>query len=184
MYLVKCTASCKYLVSEYKWNLPVLLGICKTCGFIDWHLIWSKDSHCSFPQINDFPFVVKSYMGFNNFCSSRQNMLIKFTIPTKVLQPLTVEGGCNLCIASNLLLKGCTHTLLFCINISLPIYYRLVLNNWHFFREIFKPFFNNAFNKSANLSMWEPFKGVNNKRSSIIVLQYFLFWRQSIIVLM
>ena len=89
------------------------------------------------------------------------------------------RGGCNLCIASNLLLKGFTHTLLLCINILLPMYCRLVLNNWHFFGEIFNPFFNNAFNKSPNLSICKPFEGVNNRRSSIIASQYFLFWRQS-----
>ena len=172
------------LVSEYKWNLPVLLGICKTGGFINWHLISSKDSCCSFSQISGLPFLVRSYMGFSNCYTSGQNILKKFTILRKLLQPFTVEGGCNFRIASNLLLKGCTHTLLFGINILLPIYCRLVLNNWHFFGEIFKPFCNNAFDKSPSLSMGDPFEGVNNKRSSIMASQYFLFWRQSKIVLM
>ena len=125
----------------------------KTGGFINQCLISSKVSCCSFPQINDLPFLVKSYIAFSNFCSSGQNILKKFIIPTKLLQPFIMEGGCNFSLASNLLLKGCTCTLLFCINISLPINCRLVQNSCHFFGEIFNPFFNNAFNKSSNLSM-------------------------------
>ena len=61
------------LVSEYKRNLPVVFGICKTGDLTNLHLISSKESCCSFPQTNGLPFLVKSYMGFNNFCSSRQN---------------------------------------------------------------------------------------------------------------
>ena len=33
---------------------------------------------------------------------------------------------------------------------------------------------NKAFSKSSTFAMWEPFDGVNNKRSSVIVSQYFL----------
>ena len=94
------------LVSEYKWNLPVLLGICKTGGFISLHLISSNESCCSFPQMNGLPFLVKSYIGFNNFCNSGQNILRKFTIPAKLLHPFAVFEGCSLCITSNLFLKG------------------------------------------------------------------------------
>ena len=126
--------------------------MCRTEGFINLHLISSKES-CSFPQTNGLPFLVKLYIGFNSFCNSEQNILKKFTIPTKLLHPFTVEGGWSFCIASNLLLKGCTHTLLSYINISLSMYCRFVLNNWHFFGEIFNPFFNNAFSKSSNLYM-------------------------------
>ena len=163
------------LVSEYKWNLPIVLGIYKTGGLINLHLISLKESCCSFPQANGLPFLVKSYIGFNNFCNSGQNIIRKLTIHTKLLHPFAVVGGCSLCIASNLLLKGCTHTLLFWINISLPIYCRFVLNNWHFFGEIFHPFFHNIFNRSSNLSMCHCFDGVNNKRSSTIASQYSCF---------
>ena len=56
-------------------------------------------------------------------------MLRKFTTPAKLLHPLGVFGGCSLCMASNLLLNGFTHTFLFSINISFPMYCKLVLNN-------------------------------------------------------
>ena len=55
------------LVSEYRWNLPVVFGMCKTGGLINLHLISSNESCGSSPQINGLPFLVKSYMGFNNF---------------------------------------------------------------------------------------------------------------------
>ena len=71
------------LVLEYKCNLPVLFGICKTGGFISLCLISSNESYCSFLQMNGLPFLVKSYIGFNNFCNSGQNTLKKFTIPAK-----------------------------------------------------------------------------------------------------
>ena len=35
----------------------------------------------TFPHINYLPFLVKSYIGFNNFCYARQNKLKKFPIP-------------------------------------------------------------------------------------------------------
>ena len=38
------------LVSEYKWNLPVLFGICKTGGSINLHLISSNESAALFPK--------------------------------------------------------------------------------------------------------------------------------------
>ena len=109
------------LLSEYKWNLPVVFGMCKTGGLINLCLISSKESCCSFPQRNGLPFLVRSYIGFNNFCSSGQNMLRKLTILAKLLHPITVVGGCNVCIASNLLHRGLMQTLLFCMNISFPI---------------------------------------------------------------
>ena len=49
------------------------------------------------------------------------------------------------------LLNGFMHTFSFLINISCPIYCKLVLNNWHFLGDIFSPFFNKAFNMSSNL---------------------------------
>ena len=91
------------LLSEYKWNLAVVFGMCKTGGLINLHLISSKESCYSFPQMNGLLFLVKSYIDFNNSCNSGQNMLRKLTIPTKLLHPFTVVGGCNCCIASNLL---------------------------------------------------------------------------------
>ena len=119
-----------------------------------------RESCCSFPHINGLPFLVKSYMGLNNFCNAGQNILRNFTIPAKLLHPFTLVEGCNLCIASNLFLNGLTHTLLSFINISLPMYCKFVLNNWHFFGDIFRPFFNNAFNRSSNFAMCEPFDEV------------------------
>ena len=109
------------LVSEYKGNLPVAFGMCKMGGLINLCLISSKESCCSFPQINGLPFLVKSYMGFKNFCSSGQNMLRKLTIPAKLLHLFTVVGGCNFCIASYLLCRGLTQTLLFYMNLSFPM---------------------------------------------------------------
>ena len=65
-------------------------------------------------------------MGLRSFCSSGQNILRKFTTPPKLIDPLGVFGGCSCCMASNLLLNGFTHTLLFSINISFHMYCRLV----------------------------------------------------------
>ena len=166
------------LVSEYKWNLPVLFGICKTGGFINLCLIYSNESCCSFPQINGLPCLVKSYMGFSSFCKSGQNILRKFTTPAKLIHPLGVFGGCSFWIASSLFLSGCTHTFLFSKNILFPMYCKLVLNNWHFYGDIFNPFFNEAFNRSSNLFMCVSFDGVNSRRLSMITSQYFLLWRQ------
>ena len=45
-----------YIVSEYRWNLPVVLGICRTGGLTNLHLISSKESCCSFPQTNGLLF--------------------------------------------------------------------------------------------------------------------------------
>ena len=128
------------LVSEYKWNLPVVLGICKTVGFTNLCLISSNASCCSFHHINCLPFLVRLYIGFNNFCNPGQNILRKFTIPAKLLQPLAVVGGCNFCIAYNLFLNGLTQTLLSFIKIVLPMYCKSVLNSWHFFGDISRPF--------------------------------------------
>ena len=125
--------------------------------------------------MNCFPFLLKSYIGFNSFCNSGQNILRKFTIPAKLLHPLTVVGGCYFWIASNLLLNRLMQTLLSCINIMLPIYCNSVLNNLHFFQKIASQFFSKDFNKSSNFAMYDFFDGVNNNRSSIIASQYFLF---------
>ena len=99
------------LVSEYNRNLPLLSGILKTGGFSNLLLISSNAFCCSSPQINGLPFFVNSYIGFNNFCSSGQNMLTKFTMPSKLLQPFWFIEGFNLWIASSLLLSGFTQTL-------------------------------------------------------------------------
>ena len=129
-------------------------------------------------------FLVKSWMGFNSFWSSRQNILTKFTIPTKLLQPLMVVGGFNFWIASSLLLNGFTHYLLSFIYMVFPIYRNSVLKNWHFFGDIFSPFLHNVFNKSSNLAKWVVFDGVNNSKSSMIASQYFLQCKQSKIAFM
>ena len=81
------------LVSEYKWDLSVLFGICKTGGFINLHLISSNESCWSLPQLNGLPFLVKSYIGSYSVCSSGQNILGKFTIPAKLLHTLGAFGG-------------------------------------------------------------------------------------------
>ena len=141
-------------LSDYKQNLPAVFGICKTGGFISLHLISSNASCCSFPHANGLSFLVKLYVGFNSFCNFGQNILRKFTISVKLLHPFTVVGGCNFCIASSLFLSGFMQTLLsFIKQIVLPMYYKFVLNSWHFFGEILRPFFNNAFSKSSNLVM-------------------------------
>ena len=129
------------LLSEYKWNLPVVLGICKTGGLLSLHFISSNASCCSFSHSNGLPFLVKSYIGFYNFCNSGQNILRKFTIPTKLLHTYTVVGDCNFCIASSLFLNGLTQTLLSFIKFMLPMYCTFVLNNWNFFGDILRQFF-------------------------------------------
>ena len=91
------------LLSEYEQNMPVVFGMCKTGGLINPCLISSEESCCSFLQMNGLPFLVKSYMAFNNFCNSGQNMLRKLTIPTKLLHPFAVVEDCSCCIVSNLI---------------------------------------------------------------------------------
>ena len=103
------------LVSEYRINLPFLLGILRTGGFNILFFVLPKASCCSFSHGNGLPFLVRSYMGFSNFCNSGQNILTKLTIPAKLLQPFGVTVGFNFWIASNLLLKGFTHTCLFSV---------------------------------------------------------------------
>ena len=114
-------------------KFAVVFGICKTGGLINLCFISLKESCCSFPHTNGLLFLVKSYMGFNHFCNSRQNILRMFTIPAKFLHPFTVVGGWSFCIAFNLFLNGLMQTVLSLRNISLPMYWKFVLNNWHFF---------------------------------------------------
>ena len=166
------------LVSEYSWNYPCLSGRCKTGVLCSLCLISSKACCCSFSQRSCLPFLVRSYMGFKSFWSSGQNKLTKFTIPAKLRQPLIIVGGFSFWIASIQLLNGLTHTLLFLINIVLPMYWRSVLNSWHFFGEIFKPFLHKAFHRSSSFSKCDDFVGVKSNRSSIIASQYFLLCKQ------
>ena len=106
-------------------------------------------------------------------------MLTKFTTPAILLQPFWVIEGFNFWIASNLLLNGFTHTLLsFIKKIVFPIYCNSVLNNWHFFGDIFKPFLHNAHNKSIIFSKCVCLLGMNSNRSSMVASQYFLLDRQ------
>ena len=128
-----------------------------------------------FPQWNGLPFLVKSYMGFRSFCNSGQNILRKLTTPAKLLHPLGVFGCCSFCMASNLLLNGFMHTFLLSINISFPIYYKLILNNWHFLGDNFSPFFNKALNMSSNLFIWDSFDGVKSIRLSFLLHSTFCF---------
>ena len=123
------------LVSEYRWKLPDLFGICNTGGFTNLHLISINESCCSFPQWNGLPFLVKSYMGLRSFCSSGQNMLRKFTTPAKLLHPLGVFGGSSFCMASSLFLNGFTHTFFFSINISLSHILQTGLKQLAFLRQ-------------------------------------------------
>ena len=53
----------------------MLLGKCNTGGLINLHFISSNVICCSFSHINCSPFLFKSYIGFNHFCSLGQNML-------------------------------------------------------------------------------------------------------------
>ena len=156
------------LVSEYKWNLPALLGKCHTSSLINLHFISSNAICYFFSHINCLPFPTKSYIGFNNFYISGKNILRKFIIPMKLLHPLTAVGGCNFCITSNLLLNGFMHTLLSFINIVLPMYCNSVLKNCHFFGEILCPFFSKAFNRCSNFAICGLFDGMNRNRLSII----------------
>ena len=91
---------------------------------------------CSSPHMNCLPFLAKSYIGFNNFCNSGQNILRKLTIPAKFLQPVSVVGSCKFCIVSNPLLIGLRPTLLSCIFIQgrdgvSALHYLSCLGVWH-----------------------------------------------------
>ena len=97
----------------------------------------------------------------------------------KLLHPLTVVGGCNFCMASNLLLDSLMQTLLSFMNIVFPIYCNSVLNNCYFLGDILCPLYKDAFNKSSNFATCDLFDGVNNNRSSITASQYFLLCKQS-----
>ena len=130
------------------------------------------------------PFFVNSYMGFNSFCSSGQNMFTKFTMPAKLLQPFWFIGGFNFWIASSLLLRGFTQTLFSLMKMVLPMYCNSVLNNLDFFGEIFKPFLHNAHSKSISFSKCVFLLGMNSNRSSMITSQYFLLDKQLKMVFM
>ena len=56
--------------------------------------------------MNCLPFLVKLYNDLSNYCNSRQNILRKFTIPAKPLQPFGVAGGHSFYMASSLPLNG------------------------------------------------------------------------------
>ena len=170
------------LLSEYKWNLPSWVGKCNVGGLTYLLFISSNASCCSFLQMTYLPFLVKSYIGLSNFCNSGQNILKKLTIPVKPQQPFGVVGSFNFCIASNLLLNGLTQTFLSFINIVFPMYCNSVLNNWHFFGDILRPFLRKAFSKSSNFAMLAFFEGVKSSKSSIIASQCFLLCKQSNIV--
>ena len=95
------------------------------------------------------------------------------------MHPFGIFGGSNFNIASILLLRGLTHIFLSFINVVFPIYCDSVLNDWHLFGNILRPFFSKAFNKSSNFAICAFFVGVKSKRSSIIALQCFLVSKQS-----
>ena len=127
--------------------------MCITGGLINLHFISSKQSCCSFPHTNGLPFLVKSHMGFNNFVVLYRTYSGNSPFLQNCLHPFTVAGGWSFCIASNLLLNSLMQTLLSFMNISLPMYCKFVLNNWHYFGDIVSPFFNNAFSKSSSFAM-------------------------------
>ena len=60
----------------------------------------------------------------------------------------------------------------------LPMYCNSVLNNWHFFGEIFKPFLHYAHSKSISISKCVCLLGMNSNRSSMIASQYLLLNKQ------
>ena len=127
--------------------------MCNIGDLINLCFISSNVSCCSFPHMNCLPFIVKLYIGLSNFCNSGQNMLRKFTIPAKHLQPFGVVGGHSFCMASSPLHNGLTQTFLSLMNIMFPIYCDSVLNRWHFFGDILRPFLSRAFNKSSNFDI-------------------------------
>ena len=128
-----------------------MLGICKTGSLINLHFISSKESCCSFPHKICLPFLVRSYIGFSNFCNSGQNIRRKFTIPAKLLHPFSLVGGWSFCIASNLSLNGLTQTLVYedLIIHTLQICSKQLTFLWGYFQAIF----NNTFSKSSNFAM-------------------------------
>ena len=138
----------------------------KTSGFSNLFLI-SLNVFLFFlsPQTDGLPFFVSSYMGLSNFCNSGQNMFTKFTMPAKLLQPFWFVGGFNFCISSSLFFNGLTHTLLSLMKMVFPMYCISVLNNWHFFGEVFKPFLHNTLSKSISFSKCTCLLGVNSSRS-------------------
>ena len=58
------------------------------------------------------------------------------------------------------------------------MYCNSVLNNWHFFGEIFKPFLYNTHNRSVNCTNCICLLSVNSNRSSMIASYYFLLDKQ------
>ena len=166
------------LISEYNRNLHLLSGMLSIGGFNNLLLISSNAFCCLSPQMKGLPFLANSYMGFNNFCSSGQNILTKVTMPAKLLQPFWFVGSFNFWIASSLLLRGFTQTLFSLMKMVLPMYCNCVLNNWHFFGEIIKPFLHNAHSKSISFSKCVCLLGVNSNRLSMIASQYFLLDKQ------
>ena len=141
---------------------PNLIWHVQTGGFCNLCFISSNAFSCSTPQTNCLPFLVKSFIGFNNFCNSGQNILTKLTIPAKLLHCLAVVGCFIFCIASYWLCRGFTQTLLSFINMVFPIYWSSVLNNWHFLGDFFNPFFLKAFKRSSNFAICTILLGVNN----------------------
>ena len=105
-------------------------------------------------------------------------MLTKFTMPAKLLQPFWFIEGFNFWIASSMLLRGFTQTVFSLMKMMLPMYCNSALNNWHFFREIFKPFLHNAHSKSISFSTCVCLLGVNSSRSPMIASQYLLLDKQ------
>ena len=122
-------------------------------------MLYLFQSIFSSPHMKCPPFLIKSYIRFNSFCNSGQNMLKKFTIPVKLLHPFGVVGRCNFCIASNLFLHNLTQTFLSFINIMFPMYCNSVLN---------------AFKKFSNFAICAFFEGVKNSILPINALQCFL----------
>ena len=155
-----------------------------TGGFNKLLLISSNAFYCSSPQMKGLPFFVNSYMGFNSFCSSGKNMLTKLTTPAKLLQTFWFVEGFNFWIVSSLLLRGFTQTLFSLMMMVLPMYCNSVLNNWHFFGKIFKPFLHNTHRKSISFSKYVCLLGMNSNRSSMIASQYFLLDKQLKMVFM
>ena len=150
----------------------------KTGGLSNLFLISSNALCCSSPQMNGLPFFVSLYMAFNSSCSSGQNMPTKFTTSAKLQQPFWFIRGFNFWIASSLLCSGFTHTLLSLMKRVFPFYCNSVLNNWHFFGKIFKPFLHNTLIKSISFSKCSCLLGMNSSRLSMISSHYFLLDKQ------
>ncbi len=106
-------------------------------------------------------------------CRSLMKEPRKFTIPQKEWQSFGVFGVVIALIASMRDLQGVMHGLPSCMRMLCPMYTSLVLKNWHFFGEIFKPYLIRMRNSQINSVMWS-FCLLWIRQSSIMAMWCFL----------